>query len=136
MVKLCLAFPPRPAPCRFTARRSPISPIFARPAPRQFCYNTHLVRVRTLKTTTFHDSERVTTHLSGCVVVSLFCQAPVVGVKVGGDAAAHPVFCLSSFFLPCHVYALLAHTQLAAHNALYAKNCKRGCICTLAWDSP
>ena len=33
---------------------------------------------------------------------------------MGGDAAAHPVFCLTNLFLPCHVYALLAHTPLAA----------------------
>ena len=67
---------------------------FARSIPRQFCYNTHSVRVRTLKITTFqHKSERTTTHLSGCVVASSFFYAPVVGVKVGGDAAAHPVFC-------------------------------------------
>ena len=47
-------------------------------------------------------------------MVSLFCHTPVVGVKLGGDAAAHPVFCLSKLSLPCHVYALLAHTPLAA----------------------
>ncbi|MBQ0032058.1 MAG: hypothetical protein KBT68_04570, partial [bacterium] len=79
------------------------------------------------KITTFqHKSERTTTHLSGCVVASSFFYAPVVGVKPGGDAAAHPVFCLSSFFPPCHVYALLAHTPLAAHNAQYAKLLQAG----------
>ena len=80
-----------------------------------------------MKTTTFqYKRERTTTHLSGCVVASLFVYAPVVGVKLGGDAAAHPVFCLSSFFLPCHVYALLAHTPLAAHNAQDAKPLQAG----------
>ena len=47
-------------------------------------------------------------------MVSLFSYAPVVGVKVGGDAVAHPVFCFLNLCLPCHVYALLAHTPLAA----------------------
>ena len=113
-------------------RRSPPPPLFStsqnpRASAWGFCYNTHSVRVRNLKTTTFHwICGRATTHLSGCVVVLLFISAPVVGVKLGGDAAAHPVFCLSSFFLPCHVYALVAHTPLAAHNAQYAKPLQAG----------
>ena len=68
-----------------------------------------------MKITTFqHKRERTTTHLSGCVVASLFVYAPVVGVKLGGDAAAHPVFRFLNLCLPCHVYVLLAHTPLAA----------------------
>lgn len=80
-----------------------------------------------MKITTFqHKSERTTTHLSGCVVASLFFYAPVVGVKTGGDAAAHPVFYFANLCQPFHVYALLAHTPLAAHNAQYAKLLQAG----------
>ena len=90
-----------------------------------------------MKNTTFqHKRERTTTHLSGCVVASLFVYAPVVGVKLGGDAAAHPVFCLSSFFLPCHVYALLAHTPLAARRPTTDTTASGGALGTPAHDSP
>ena len=91
------------------------------------CYNTHSVRVRILKTTTFHwTCGRATTRLSGCVVVSSFMSAPVVGVKVGGDAAAHPVFCLSNLSLPFAHGCLLNGTPLAARRPATARRLQAG----------
>ena len=70
------------------------------------------------------------------VVALSFYQSPVVGAKLGGDAAAHPVFCLSSFVLPCHMYALLAHTPLAARRPTTDTTASGGALGTPAHDSP
>ena len=91
-----------------------------------FCYNTHSVRVRSLENTTFQiDSGRATTHLSGCVVASSFYQSPVVGAKLGGDAAAHPVFCLSNLTMPFH-RCLLNGTPLVARWPATARRLQAG----------
>ena len=56
-------------------------------------------------------------------------------IGTGGDAAAHPVFCLLNLFLPCHVYALLAHTPLAARRPTTDTTASGGALGTPAHDS-
>ena len=80
-----------------------------------------------MKNTTFElICGRTTTHLSGCVVVSSFISAPVVGVKPGGVAAAHPVFCLSNLVLPFAHRCLLNGIALAARRSSTTQRLQAG----------
>ena len=59
-------------------------------------------------------------------MVSLLGYAPVVGVKLGGDAAAHPVFCLSNFSLPLAHRCLLNDIPLAARRSSTTQRLQAG----------